>query len=230
MPRTSVTNLTNGEVLEWRDNHWVNTTRLVGVEASTIIAGSAAQGDILYFNGSKWARLAAGTDGQFLKTNGASANPQWSNVTSGWVGLNIDVTSASVNAGSAETTVKTYTLPGGTLGANEGLYIQILADSGSPQTLRVKFGGTTLITITTNTNVRMFQLWIFNKNSTTSQRVFGYSITGLNSTGSGGAVGNALDATDPAKNTGSDQVISLTLETDSNSGATVEGWTIHHVQ
>jgi len=39
--------------------------------------GSAAQGDILYRGASGWTRLAAGTSGQFLKTQGAGANPTW---------------------------------------------------------------------------------------------------------------------------------------------------------
>ena len=39
--------------------------------------GSAAQGDILYRGASAWARLAAGTSGQFLQTQGAGANPQY---------------------------------------------------------------------------------------------------------------------------------------------------------
>lgn len=39
--------------------------------------GSAAQGDILYRGASAWARLAAGTAGQFLKTQGTGANPVW---------------------------------------------------------------------------------------------------------------------------------------------------------
>lgn len=38
---------------------------------------SEAQGDILYFNGSNWVRLAAGTSGHFLKTQGTGANPIW---------------------------------------------------------------------------------------------------------------------------------------------------------
>lgn len=38
---------------------------------------SQAQGDILYFNGTNWVRLAAGTNGYFLKTNGTGANPAW---------------------------------------------------------------------------------------------------------------------------------------------------------
>lgn len=39
--------------------------------------GSAAQGDILYRGAANWARLGAGTSGQFLQTLGAAANPQW---------------------------------------------------------------------------------------------------------------------------------------------------------
>ena len=35
------------------------------------------QGDVLYYNGTNWVRLAAGTTGQFLKTLGASSNPVW---------------------------------------------------------------------------------------------------------------------------------------------------------
>jgi hypothetical protein len=40
--------------------------------------GSAAQGDILYRGASSWARLAAGSAGQLLKTGGVGANPAWS--------------------------------------------------------------------------------------------------------------------------------------------------------
>ena len=41
-----------------------------------------AQGDIAYYNGTSWARLGAGTSGQYLETKGGSANPAWSTVTS----------------------------------------------------------------------------------------------------------------------------------------------------
>jgi len=37
-----------------------------------------AQGDIVYFNGTNLVKLAAGTSGQVLKTQGAGANPVWS--------------------------------------------------------------------------------------------------------------------------------------------------------
>lgn len=42
---------------------------------------SPAQGDILYYNGTHWVRLAAGTSGQALKTQGAGANPLYDNVS-----------------------------------------------------------------------------------------------------------------------------------------------------
>jgi len=51
---------------------------------------TGTQGDVLYHNGTSWVKLAAGTAGNFLKTNGAGANPQWAaasvsaaNVTAG---------------------------------------------------------------------------------------------------------------------------------------------------
>ena len=47
------------------------------VDGSHIALGSDAQGDVLYYDGSNYARLAAGTSGQFLKTQGSSANPTW---------------------------------------------------------------------------------------------------------------------------------------------------------
>ena len=47
------------------------------VEGSELNIASQAQGDILYYNGTSWVRLAAGTANQILVTNGAAANPSW---------------------------------------------------------------------------------------------------------------------------------------------------------
>lgn len=45
---------------------------------ANLVIASQAQGDILYASSATaWARLGAGTSGQFLKTNGAAANPSW---------------------------------------------------------------------------------------------------------------------------------------------------------
>ena len=73
------------------------TRKIMGVGRTTIkqIAGSetfaglddvnvsgVAQGAVLYYNGSKFVHLNAGTSGQVLTTNGGSANPTWTNKTS----------------------------------------------------------------------------------------------------------------------------------------------------
>lgn len=48
------------------------------------IAGiTAAQGDIIYFDGTDWVNLAPSTDGYFLKTQGAGANPTWATPAGG---------------------------------------------------------------------------------------------------------------------------------------------------
>lgn len=46
-------------------------------EVTGLTITGQAQGDILYFNGTSWVRLAPGTAGQVLQTNGAGANPSW---------------------------------------------------------------------------------------------------------------------------------------------------------
>ncbi|MFZ9968154.1 MAG: hypothetical protein ACO3IN_14365, partial [Steroidobacteraceae bacterium] len=47
------------------------------------LVGSAAQGDILYRGTSTWSRLAAGTSGHYLKTNGTGSDPEWATVSAG---------------------------------------------------------------------------------------------------------------------------------------------------
>ncbi len=44
---------------------------------TTLKVGTTHQGDILYDNGTSLVRLTPGTSGQFLQTQGNSANPQW---------------------------------------------------------------------------------------------------------------------------------------------------------
>lgn len=49
---------------------------------TSLTIGSQAQGDLIYASSaSAWARLGAGTNGQFLKTQGTGANPAWADVT-----------------------------------------------------------------------------------------------------------------------------------------------------
>lgn len=44
---------------------------------SAIRTANGTQGDIIYFNGTDWVVLNAGTAGQLLSTGGAGANPSW---------------------------------------------------------------------------------------------------------------------------------------------------------
>ena len=59
---------------------------LNGLIAAVTPMPSAVQGNILYYNGSAWVVLAPGTSGQFLKTQGASANPVWAAAATGFPG------------------------------------------------------------------------------------------------------------------------------------------------
>lgn len=89
------------------------TIQANAVTGAKIAMGSDAQGDILYYNGTDYARLAAGTSGHFLKTQGAGADPAWAALTDpGWTLLSTVTASASatVDFGSSliTSTYQTY--------------------------------------------------------------------------------------------------------------------------
>ena len=50
------------------------------VDGAKIAMTSAAQGDVLFYGGTDYERLAPGTSGYFLKTQGASQDPIWAAV------------------------------------------------------------------------------------------------------------------------------------------------------
>lgn len=62
----------------------VTTPAAGSVDFASLGFTSQAQGDILYRDSSTWARLPAGTSGQFLKTQGTGANPTWASAGGGW--------------------------------------------------------------------------------------------------------------------------------------------------
>jgi hypothetical protein len=73
----------------------------LSVTGPKIGMGSDAQGDILFRGATQYQRLAAGTAGQLLKTNGAGADPAWADpafVQSGYVDL---ATALTINAAKA---------------------------------------------------------------------------------------------------------------------------------
>jgi hypothetical protein len=65
-------------------------TSLTLPTSGTLVATSSvtpAQGDLLYFTGSAWADLGAGSAGKFLQTQGPGANPTWTSVSVGTSGI-----------------------------------------------------------------------------------------------------------------------------------------------
>jgi hypothetical protein len=79
--------------LNWTGSAWALSSVTGGVTAVTgtspiassggttpVISFSISgqtQGDLVYYNGTSWVRLPAGTTGYVLQTNGTSANPSW---------------------------------------------------------------------------------------------------------------------------------------------------------
>jgi hypothetical protein len=71
----------------WIDRIFANGANgFIGTNSSgtpALLASGASQGAVLYFNGTTWTSLAAGSAGQFLVSAGAGANPAWGTGTSG---------------------------------------------------------------------------------------------------------------------------------------------------
>lgn len=82
--------------------------QMLSPSALEISISGGAQGDVPYFNGSIWTRLPAGTSGQVLSTQGASANPQWVNAFTSIVSGS--AADPSVTSGTPKTVVVTHGL------------------------------------------------------------------------------------------------------------------------
>lgn len=67
-----------------------------------LVALGYQQGDILYYDGSALTLLHPGTSGQFLKTQGAGANPVWASTAGGGVAWG-DITGTLANQTDLQT-------------------------------------------------------------------------------------------------------------------------------
>lgn len=83
---------------------------------------SEAQGDILYFNGSNWVRLAAGSAGQGLVTAGAGSNPYWGSPA-------VATASSLANSVTCEAGANDYTIAFGTAGGAYTLTVPAVGGS-----------------------------------------------------------------------------------------------------
>lgn len=105
--------------------------------------GSAAQGDILYRGAASWSRLAAGTSGYVLTSQGAGADPVWA-AAAGGAGAMTFVGEATVT-GAAATTL---TLSGLDLATDGSYYVEMALSNatGSTSTLSLFFNADTTAT------------------------------------------------------------------------------------
>ena len=100
--------------------YW-NVLAQAGTNGTDVGTTLTTQGDILYRDGSGLARLAAGTSGQVLKTQGSGANPVWGADTGGKVLQYKHV----IDATNRSTTSASYTT------ANSGLTLTVTPSSTS---------------------------------------------------------------------------------------------------
>ena len=80
----------------------------------------AAQGDILFHNGTEWVNLPAGTNGYFLKTRGPGQNPFWDDVSSSGATIALDnLSGVSINASLLFDTDASYDIGSSSVGIND---------------------------------------------------------------------------------------------------------------
>jgi hypothetical protein len=100
-----------GNLVAYADGSGLHITEMTG-----------AQGQVLYHNGTNWIQLAVGTNGRFLRTNGAAANPSWAETIPGFV---------CVESGTDLQAIVNAMTDGGTVYLGKGTFY---GDSGTPST------------------------------------------------------------------------------------------------
>ena len=105
------------------------------VDGTMIAIGSDAQGDVMYYNGTNWARLGYGTDGHFLKTQGASANPAWAAAggSGGLASVQTFTSSGTWTKPADITSVRVEVRGGGAGGGGIGTTSGVMAAGGGGQ-------------------------------------------------------------------------------------------------
>ena len=127
------------------------------ISGSNIILGSEQQGDVMYYGDAAWTKLAPGTDGHFLKTQGPSAIPAWAAAGGGLASVQVYASEGAVTwtkpAGLARVVVWVCGGGGGGSGTPSGKFggsaggggvsIELIAagSCGATETVTVGAGG-----------------------------------------------------------------------------------------
>jgi hypothetical protein len=100
-------------------NSAVTTAKVAdnSITGAKIALGADAQGDIMYYNGTDWVRLAKGTAGQVLTMNGGATAPSWAASSGGGGSSLYDSTTIDDGNWSGNTDyTKTITVTGAAVG------------------------------------------------------------------------------------------------------------------
>ena len=178
-----------------------------GTDADLLNIASTAQGDIYYNNGSAIARLGAGTSGQFLKTQGTSANPTWSDAGGGLQSQQVFTSSGTYTKPSGINIIKVIVTGAGGGGGSGtgsdnhgggggagGTAIEIIDVSSLSSTVAVTIGtGGTVGSANSNTQGGTGGTSSFGSYCSATGGVGGYFATGTTaqSAGDGGVGSNA---------------------------------------
>tara|TARA_R100001510_G_scaffold47803_1_gene45272 strand:- start:310 stop:1074 length:765 start_codon:yes stop_codon:yes gene_type:complete len=120
--------------------YW-NVMSQAGTNGTDLTSTLTTQGDIVYRDGSGLQRLAAGTNGQLLKTGGSGANPSWTDAPSGVVKKIEEFTNStrqSLSASASKINIFSGTFT--TTTANSKVWIQAFVPSWGTEAGSINMG------------------------------------------------------------------------------------------
>lgn len=186
-----------------------------------VVNGNIDNGNINSAAAIAVSKLAAGSSGQLLRT--VSGVPTWS---SDPITLTKTASDLQVISTTTETTLFTYTVPGGIMGSDRMLRLYGFGDmqdnDATVISVRVKWGGSTIFTSNTQPGDASTRPWYLEldvaNQAAAQQYLLGQLIYGASSAGiDSNRVVDGLGISSATKNTASDQVLAVTVQYDSST-------------